>query len=266
MRKITFLFLSVVLSVVTYGQDYAIAGGNFENWATFTSNLNSFGLKDYATQGVGSGYSGSNSLNITGYPTGNDYVFTAFPPSSFPTGTITAITFMVKGTSDAKSLSVNLYKDNTNYYKFNVGTLSSSDVTITSSGSNSYDGTINTGGNWVKVTLDLTGITDYNKTANVNFLALKIGKQSNVALDIDNVEFTSAISGIKNTKMDKLTVTSINGNLIFNAVANSNVEIFSATGQRIYNGKTVEGENSISVNTKGLLMVKVGNSIGKVIM
>lgn len=60
----------------------------------------------------------------------------------------------MKGTSD-KSVSLNLYVDDTTYYKFNLGTITEGQV-IQQSGNNQYTGTINTGGQWIQITLDLT--------------------------------------------------------------------------------------------------------------
>lgn len=93
--------------------------------------------------------------------------------------------------------------------------------------------------------------------------------------DTDNAatwEITNVVTSVTNStglnsvKYDKLNVYGSNGKVIFNSESVNNVEIYNTVGQKIYNGKTVEGENSIDVNAKGLLIVKVGNSVGKVMM
>lgn len=242
MKKFTLFLFAIAFSAMSFAQNYAIAGGDFENWSTFTGGLNSFGLKSYATQGVGKGYNGSNSLNITGNPTGNDYVFTSFAPSSFPAGAITAITFWVKGTSDAKSLSVNLYKADATYYCFNLGNLATTDVTITSSGSNSYTGTINTNGNWVKVTLDLTGITDYSTSTSASFFALKVGKSSNYALDIDNIEFVSQPAGAVRTP----TITPSGQTSVYTSSQNVSISSYGADTTIYY---TTDGNDPTTLSS-----------------
>lgn len=169
----------------------AFLGGDFENWADFTGSLNSFGLQSYATQSAGTGGSGTNSLHIsTSGAGGNDYVFTAFPYNGLPT-TPTAITFWVKGTS-SKSISLNVYYasgSGSGYARFNLGTISdSSDLTLSAVTANQYTGTIDTGGNWKKVVLDLTTISETINTTNFtnNFFALKVGSGQPYDLHFDN--------------------------------------------------------------------------------
>lgn len=160
------------------------AGSDFENWNDFLSSINNFGLKPYATQGIGLGQNGSHSLHIEGTPTGNDYVFTSYAASGLPS-TYSKVTFFMKGTS-AKSVSVNLYYTDSDYYKFNLGTITSSSV-IQQAENNQYTGSINTNGEWVQITLDLTGITDLNVgNTNGNIFALKVGRDAEYHLDFDN--------------------------------------------------------------------------------
>ena len=61
----------------------------FNNWSDFTNSITSFGIKSYATQGLTKGYNGTSSLNITGTPTANDYVFSVKPTSpSYPSSLV----------------------------------------------------------------------------------------------------------------------------------------------------------------------------------
>lgn len=171
-------------------------GADFEDWAAFIASLNNFGLQNYASQGVGRGKDGSNSLYLNGTPSGNDYVFTVMPSATitYPANP-TKITMFVKGTA-GKSLSLNVYRAGNNGYDvFNVGELSTSAVTLTKAaingqtgnGTNAYGGAINTNGQWVQVTMDLTGLNlNFTDTANPIF-ALKVGKDVAYNLDIDNI-------------------------------------------------------------------------------
>ena len=102
---------------------------------------------------AGTGIDGSSSLHILGTPAGNDYVFTTLAPEGLPS-TYSKVSFYMKGNSE-KSVSLNLYIDDSNYYKFNLGTITSSAV-IQDSGNNQYAGTINTNGEWVLIELDLS--------------------------------------------------------------------------------------------------------------
>ncbi|MGV9002634.1 DUF5689 domain-containing protein [Flavobacterium sp.] len=172
------------------------AGADFENWPTFLSSVNSFGLKSYAVQGIGTGALGTNSLYLNGTPTANDYVFTikASAHLTIPVNP-TKITFWVKGTAASKSLSINVYRSTDGFDAFNVGSLAGNSVTITKAplstttpnGANDYVGSINTGGNWVKVTLDISNVL-FNASNNGDLFALKVGKDSAFDLHIDNIE------------------------------------------------------------------------------
>ena len=160
-------------------------GSDFENWTTFTGSLNSSGLKSYAVQST-NGYNGSTgALHLNGTPTGNDYVFTAVVPSTGFTVPTSKIEFYIKGTA-AKSLSLNLYKTDGTYYKFNLDDCSSDKVLVPVP-SNLYVGTINTGGNWVEVTLDISEIQDIATTSVSDLIALKVGKSAAYDLLIDNI-------------------------------------------------------------------------------
>lgn len=164
-------------------------GSDFESWTDFLSSVNSFGLKSYATQGVGLGYNNTNSLQIKGTPTGNDYVFTSLATSGLP-ATPKRITFYIKGKAASKSLSFNVYRaaDNTKYYTFNLGTFKNGAILGSVDGqSNSYTGSIDTGGEWKLVELTLSDLTDINVAAGKNIFAIKVGSGSAYDLQIDNI-------------------------------------------------------------------------------
>lgn len=155
-------------------------GGDFEDWDLFTSNLNSKGLMNYATQ-VDGGRTGKAML-INGTPKGNDYVFTTEPKAERPTSGNT-ITFYIKGTS-GKSLSLNVYISDGSYKVFNLGTVNdTSDVNLEVAPNNQYAGAIDTQGEWVKVTLNISGLT---LSTSGNFFALKVGKATSYDLMIDD--------------------------------------------------------------------------------
>jgi hypothetical protein len=156
---------------------------------TFLSSVNSFGLKSYATQGVGLGLNNTNSLQIKGVPTANDYVFTSIAASGFPTAP-KRITFYIKGTATGKSLSFNVYKasDDTKYYAFNLGTFKTGAIlNSTAAQTNQYTGSIDTNGQWRLVQLTLSDLTDINITAGKNVFALKTGSSGVYDIQIDNI-------------------------------------------------------------------------------
>ncbi|HET7733364.1 MAG TPA: hypothetical protein VFK73_05935, partial [Paludibacter sp.] len=78
-------------------------------------------------------------------------------------------------------------------------------------------------------------------------------------------DFTPSLgTGLTPTK--NTNTYSSNGNIVLSASANQTVEIFNAVGQKLLSHKTVEGINTIPVSTKGLVLVKIGNQISKVIL
>ncbi|MBP1166238.1 hypothetical protein JOE44_003122 [Chryseobacterium sp. PvR013] len=162
------------------------AGSDFENWTTFLSSVNTFGLKPYATQGVGLGYNGTNSLQIKGTPTANDYVFTSVATTGIP-AVPKRITMYIKGTATGKTLSFNVYKAGGGFYVFNLGTFSTG-ATLGVESANSYTGSINTNGQWRLVELTLTGITDINTTAGKDMFAIKTGNGGIYDVQIDNIK------------------------------------------------------------------------------
>ncbi len=263
MKKIFTVLSMVAITATATAQMNAFAGADFEDWNAFTGALNSYGLKDYATNGVGKGYNGSNSLHIEGTPSGNDYVFTALAPDNVP-NTINTITFLVKGTTSGKSLSVNVYRPDGKYDVFNVGDLSTSDVVLdkatinnsTGNGINSYTGTIDTGGKWVKVTLTMSGI-DYNKTAGNDFIAVKVGKNEAYNLDLDNFLINSsslAVVDINKSKTALVKNTSVSDNLFFAKTAD--VKIINTAGQVVKEVKATEGSSvNVSSLAKGMYIV-----------
>lgn len=76
---------------------------------------------------------------------------------------------------------------------------------------------------------------------------------------------SSIATGLDITKKT-LIVTVENDNILFYADAGENAEIFNSIGQKIVQKQTLEGINTIPVSTRGVLLVKVGNRISKVIM
>ncbi len=167
------------------------AGSDFEDWTAFVASLNSFGLS-YTEQSTSGGIDNSSAAHITGTTTTNAYAFTVLSGSIILPESYSKITMYIKGTTSAKSLSINLYYGESNTYaKANFGTINgSTDVTIdATTANNDYSGTINTNGEWVKVTIDLSKIDGFtfNTSSDLSMFAIKVGKESDYDLYIDNI-------------------------------------------------------------------------------
>ena len=128
-------------------------------------------------------------MHIKGTPGGNDYVFTALVPEGFSAADKTKISFWVKGTA-AKSLSMNMYGptgQNGDYQCYNMGDLTSA-IVLEPELSNSYTGNVNTNGEWIKVTLDISSIvSEINSTPGDDLFSLKVGKTADYDLFVDDI-------------------------------------------------------------------------------
>lgn len=165
-------------------------GSDFEDWDAFLGALNSYGLTGSAyTSQSNDGRNGTKALYLNGTPSANGYVFTATVPDGFSLDGKSKIIFHIKGTA-AKSLSLNVYVGagttmGTDYKCYNLGTYSEPG-TLEPTSSNSYTGTIDTNGEWVKVTLNISDLT-INSTAGLNLFALKVGGTAAYDLLVDDI-------------------------------------------------------------------------------
>lgn len=169
------------------------AGSDFEDWDAFKGGLNNYGVQKYVSQS-NDGRNGGKAMLINGVPSKNDYVFTINVPSSGNSlKGKSKIIFYIKGTCPEKSMTFNVYNDKTREYngktyqeyaKFNLGVLGTSEVVLTSQPRNSYTGSIDTNGQWVKVTLDISGLDIATKGS---AFALKVGKTGNYNVLIDDI-------------------------------------------------------------------------------
>lgn len=167
-------------------------GSDFENWSAFLGSLSTHGLKNAVESS--NGRNGTKALYINTTPAGNDYIFTATVQDGYSVAGKSKIVFYIKGTA-GKSLSINVSKANgTNYHVFNLGaysqaaTLTPANENTQGNGTNSYTGAINTGGDWMKVTLDLSSITsDLSSTTGQNLFSVKVGKDVAYDLLIDDI-------------------------------------------------------------------------------
>jgi hypothetical protein len=83
---------------------------------------------------------------------------------------------------------------------------------------------------------------------------------------LDNIQLNATIITGLSEVQTLLKVTVENRNIKFSTSAGETIEVFNTAGQRLIQKKTVEGMNSIPVSAKGILIVKIGNHLAKVIM
>lgn len=170
-------------------------GADFEDFAAFTSTLNSYGIGTYCSEATGAGRTG-NALKVKGTMTKNGFFFTIENKSGKVFTGKSKITFYVKGTATGKGISINLYPADSSvsgltqqgYYAYNLGNINNADVTIqdashAAKNQNDYAGSVNAT-DWVKVTLDISGKA---LAKSGNLIAFKGGSKGVYDLLIDDI-------------------------------------------------------------------------------
>lgn len=76
----------------------------------------------------------------------------------------------------------------------------------------------------------------------------------------------NSTSGIISPKTESLKVWTDGGKILFRAVSGEKVEIFNTVGQSLHRALATEGINSVSIAERGIMIVKVGNRMGKVVL
>lgn len=254
MKKI-FTILTVAVAVSVSAQSNLFKGSDFNNWTDFTDGVkaSSYSVNTIATSSPTGGVGGSGALllgNNTG--TTNAYVFTS--GADFNIAGAKYITIKVKGTSGGVSFNLGEVGSGKTGVTYNVPAGTTSDVTLTNSGStNSYAGSINAA-NWITIKLDLAGV---NIVDNKTF-SLKIQKSSTNALYVDDIQtdVTPSLAVIDTNKSKTTLVrnTKVNNEISFGEKAN--VKIYNVSGSLVKSA-SVEKNTSLNVSSlpKGIYVV-----------
>ena len=165
-------------------------GADFEDWSAFMSVFmkgNSTGI----TIEQGNDPTQGGVMKVTGKDSGNKWIFN-IQNVQVTNPAPKKITFKVKGTSPSRSFSVVVYGPNGEMAIYNIGDILADKVISeykTSVKDHKYDGQINTGDQWVTITLNINQVK-INNTGSGKIFSAKIGKQSeyNVMLDDFKIE------------------------------------------------------------------------------
>ena len=68
------------------------------------------------------------------------------------------------------------------------------------------------------------------------------------------------------TAKQNLKLFAANGKINFEAAEGETVEVYNTVGQKVLSAAAISGNNTLTVNAKGVVFVKVGNRTGKVIL
>jgi len=110
------------------------------------------------------------------------------------------------------------------------------------------------------------------KPANIGSIALRQGSASTAAaLKLDGIRVVKSwgdlfVSAGVSTAELNLKLFAANGKINFEAAEGELVEAYNAVGQKVLSATAISGNNSLTVNAKGVVFVKVGNRTGKVIL
>ncbi|MDR1653842.1 MAG: hypothetical protein LBS01_09415 [Prevotellaceae bacterium] len=92
---------------------------------------------------------------------------------------------------------------------------------------------------------------------------------TNYGYRIDNIKITGTLGGV--TRVDATTVLpeaiyAANGNIVVeNAKAGETIAVYNATGQMLASKVANQGINTVSVSAKGILIVRAGDKVAKII-
>ena len=110
-----------------------------------------------------------------------------------------------------------------------------------------------------KTIADLTAGTTYYYTV--------VAKNGSVATAVSNeiAVTTSTGTGLSNA-VKNMNLRAVNGNIVLNAEAGQLVEVYNSLGQKVGSRLTSEGVNTIPARVKGVVFVKIGSEVSKLIM
>ncbi|MFV0472427.1 MAG: lamin tail domain-containing protein [Paludibacteraceae bacterium] len=108
---------------------------------------------------------------------------------------------------------------------------------------------------------NVTGLTN-----NTTYYYTLTASNANVTSDLSNeIEVTtSPATGLDNTTVQNIFVA--DGKIRLNAIAGETIDVFNVAGQRIVSRLATEGLNTVEIGSKGILIVKVGNRVSKVMV
>jgi hypothetical protein len=125
-----------------------------------------------------------------------------------------------------------------------------------------------------RYSVPLVGSSIPNTIITVTYLPTSAGNHTaTLMLSSDNAMsvsrklngFAEVNTGVDTVKLP-LTVSTHDGNIIFNSSEGEILQIYNSIGQKILQKLTIEGKNVIPVSLHGVLLVKIGNQISKVIL
>lgn len=113
--------------------------------------------------------------------------------------------------------------------------------------------------------LDYIGTEIPTVNQDITGVVLNLSTTQTVLVPRSSADFTASITGISNQGILSF-ISASNGVVTLSAKSGETVEIYNAVGQKLSSKLTLEGLNRIQVAARGVVIVKVGNRIAKVIL
>ncbi len=104
-------------------------------------------------------------------------------------------------------------------------------------------------------------------TPSTTYYYTVVAKNANVDSEVSNE--ISVVTSFGTSTGNPSTLTNIyahNDKIHFTATAGEKVEVYNAVGQKIISTLATDGQNELPVNAKGVMIVKVGSRLAKVIL
>ena len=93
-----------------------------------------------------------------------------------------------------------------------------------------------------------------------------VAKNATVTTVASNEVAASTLATSLSSTLNSLSVSASDGVIRFTAESGRVIELYNAVGQKLLIKQTVDGLNSIPVSAKGLVVLKMGNQITKVVL
>ncbi len=156
-------------------------------------------------------------------------------------------------TSPVTTYDVNEWNQESNDYVLNLG--SHSTITITPVSGSPFTVT----GETSKAITGLTASTQY-------FYTIKAINGSFESLVSEEETVTTSFGTSTDNPSSLTSIYAHNAKIHFAATAGEKVEVYNAVGQKIISTLATDGQNELPVNAKGVMIVKVGSRLAKVIL
>ena len=118
------------------------------------------------------------------------------------------------------------------------------------------------GGNVANTVVTIT----YSPKSSGSYSAILMMSSPGAMPVIQKLNGISSIATENNSLKTSSSIAVVNGNILFLSNAGETVEIYNPIGQKIIQKLTIDGMNTIHVSEHGVLILKVGNKVTKVIL